>query len=247
MNIPLGSVLFVVIAVSVSSAEIHLEGDISGTKFTPDGNPYIVDKDIIVPAESTVVIPEGCVLLFNTYTGLKVDGRLVVTGREKNPVVFTSIHDLDYDSTNAQLPNPFDWNGIFVTDQSDGSFLNNFHLRYSVYGIKSRSNNVVIQNGVFRQNGQFHFTVDNEIQLVQDDIPFSYGEDEIPPALADLVPVAEGTPDTTAQTRTSPKSRKRRKGFIIGAIATGATAAVVVPVLLLCDDTQNEKNESAGW
>jgi hypothetical protein len=137
--------------------------------------PFVVEKDLFVPEGKQVEIPAGCVFLFSTFTGLIVHGQLKVLGSADKPVVFTSIFDSEYNQASTQLSNPFDWNGILVSPSSAGSYFNNFKLCFSVYGIKSQSKNVVIQNGIFKQNGQFHFTVYDNIQFVQEDIPFSYG------------------------------------------------------------------------
>jgi hypothetical protein len=156
-------------------AETLISGEINSSMFDPAKNPFIVEKDIFVPEGKQVEIPAGCIFLFSTFTGLIVHGQVKVLGSQEKPVVFTSVFDSDYNPASNQLPNPFDWNGILVSTTSAGSYFNNFNLRYSVYGIKSQSQNVVIQNGMFRQNGQFHFTIYENIQFVQDNIPYSYG------------------------------------------------------------------------
>jgi hypothetical protein len=160
---------------AVACGRTPVAGDIHGFAFSKDRSPYVVEKEIVVPGGKTVRIPSGCVLLFSPFTGLRVEGRLIVEGSQDEPVVFTSIHDTTYNPESTQLANPFDWNGIYITKASARSFLNNFELMFSVYGIKSESENIVIQNGIFRQNGQFHFTIDDKIQYVQDNIPFSSG------------------------------------------------------------------------
>ncbi len=226
-------------------AETSISGPIDQVEFTVAGNPYIVESDVTVPAKKTVVIPQGCILLFRSFTGMTIKGRLVVDGKQDKPVVFTSIHDGEYNSSSSQLPNPFDWNGIFIGEESDGAFLNNFHLRYSVYGVKSQSQNVIIQNGVFRQNGQFHFTVNDEIQYVQDNIPFTYGEDEIPPSLADAVP---GSASEQKDSGNEKRGSKRRAFITIGAIGAGvAAAAIIVPVLLLRDGDEEGEEPVSTW
>jgi hypothetical protein len=155
-------------------AETHISGDIRTATLDATGNPYIVDQDVVVPAGKRLTIKEGCILLFKGFTGINVFGQLTVAGSAKQPVVFTSINDGDYNSKSEQLPNPFDWNGILIARESAGAALQNFQLRYSVYGVKSQNTNVTIQSGVFRQNGQFHFTINDKIQYVQDNISFSY-------------------------------------------------------------------------
>jgi len=155
-------------------AETHITGDITGMTFESGGNPYIVEQDILIPAGSKAVIKEGCVFLFKPFTGLTVHGHLLVEGSVEQPVIFSSVNDGDYNQASEQLPNPFDWNGILISRESGTVTFKNFGLRYSVYGIKSQNQNIVIENGLFRQNGQFHFTINDKIQFVQDNIPYSY-------------------------------------------------------------------------
>ena len=166
--------LLLVVGVMTLQAETRLSGEIHSSTLTASGNPYIVDKDISVPAGKQLTVKEGCVFLFNGFTGLAVLGDMSVEGTTDKPVIFTSINDGDFNPKSAQLPNPFDWNGIIVTRESGSVHIQNFQLRYSVYGIKSQNTLMTIQNGVFRQNGQFHFTMDDKIQYVQDNIPYSY-------------------------------------------------------------------------
>ncbi len=206
--------VFLYAAVVFGQSGTSISGDITEITFTVSGSPYIVEQDVLVPAGETVVIPQGCVLLFRSFTGMQVKGRLVVDGKQDKPVVFTSVHDGEFNPESAQLPNPFDWNGIFIAQESDGTFLNNFHLRFSVYGVKSQSQNVIIQNGVFRQNGQFHFTVNDEIQYVQDNIPFSYGDEEeldMPPGLESAKPGADlVSKEPSAKKQGGPEARKKK-------------------------------------
>jgi hypothetical protein len=166
--------LLVILSICPLFAETHITGDITGMTFESGGNPYIVEQDILIPAGNRAVIKEGCVFLFKPFTGLTVHGHLVVEGTQEQPIIFTSINDGEHNPASEQLPNPFDWNGILVTRESGTVSLKYFALRYSVYGIKSQNSNIQIENGQFRQNGQFHFTINDKIQFVQDNIAFSY-------------------------------------------------------------------------
>jgi len=170
------AIIFAAIAAIFISvqAETHISGDIRSASLDASGNPYIIDQDIVVPAGKRLTIKEGCVLLFKGFTGINVSGHLTIAGTTKQPVIFTSINDGDYNTKSEQLPNPFDWNGILIAKESNGAVFQNFQLRYSVYGVKSQTTNVSIQSGIFRQNGQFHFTINDKIQYVQDNISFSY-------------------------------------------------------------------------
>ena len=85
--------LLLIVSVVVFSlcAETRIKGDLTGMNLDESGNPFIVEQDIIVPDGHKVVIKEGCVFLFNPFTGLQVLGELQVKGTQENPVVFTSI------------------------------------------------------------------------------------------------------------------------------------------------------------
>ena len=155
-------------------AETRLSGEIQSASFDASGNPYLVEKDISVPAGKTLTVKEGCVFLFSGFSGLNVSGNLSVEGSAQNPVIFTCVNDGDYNRKSQQLPNPFDWNGIIIAKESGSVHFQNFQLRYSVYGIKSQNTAMTIQNGLFRQNGQFHFTMNDKIQYVQDNISYSF-------------------------------------------------------------------------
>jgi hypothetical protein len=171
---------FIAACVVCISAETHITGNIEGTIFDPSGNPYFVEQDVVVPAGKTAAIKEGCVFLFKNYTGIRVDGKLTVEGTAAKPVVFTSINDGDYNTAAEQLPNSFDWNGIVVSRECQGAYLKNFILKFSVYGIKSQNQNIQIESGVFNQNGQYHFTINDKVQDVKDNLPYSFNVSGMP-------------------------------------------------------------------
>lgn len=182
----------IVIACSLSvSAETHLGDEIGGRIFSPSGNPYIVDQDAVVPKNEQIVIKAGCIFLFKSFTGINVFGSMLVEGTEDNPVVFTSVNDSKYNPEATQLPNAFDWNGIYLAEESGDVKFRNFKLMYSVFGIKSKKDDITLQNGYFKQNGQFHFTINDNIHYVQDNISYSYNVE-----------------DKTEQPKEKPKEKK---------------------------------------
>jgi hypothetical protein len=65
-------------------------------------------------------------------------------------------------------------------------------LSYSVYGIKSRNAGILIEQSVFKRNGQFNFTINEKIQPVTQDAPFTYNP------LKTREPVAVASPVDTA-------------------------------------------------
>jgi hypothetical protein len=159
---------------SAINAETVLGGKIGGMTLDSAGNPYFVIQNAIVPTGKTLKINEGCVFLFKPFTGLTVDGSIEVYGTKEHPVVFTTENDSKYNFNTDQPANPFDWNGIHITDKADNVLFQNFLISYSVFGLKSKFDNLSVENGVFFQNGQFHFTTNEKIQPVQEGFPFSY-------------------------------------------------------------------------
>jgi hypothetical protein len=168
------NMIFLLLAAAIVVAETHITGDISGMTFDTTGNPFIVEQDIMIPAGKQAVFHEGCVFLFKPFSGLHVSGRLDVEGTASKPVVFTSISDGEFYQLSAQLPNPFDWNGILIGRDASECTMVHFLVRYSVYGIKSQSRNIHLKGGLFKANGQFDFAINDQIQLVQPGISFTY-------------------------------------------------------------------------
>ena len=156
------------------AAQTTLSGPLSGMILDSTGNPFIVEKEIVVPKGKSLTINPGCILLFKPFSGLTVNGNCSVLGTSEHPVVFTSANDSAYNKASTQPPNPFDWNGIVVARESGEVVFNYVKVRFSVFGIKSQNPDILISQGIFKQNGQFHFTVNDQIESVQDDLPFSY-------------------------------------------------------------------------
>jgi hypothetical protein len=154
-----------------SFSQTIISGDVSGMIFRSTGNPWIVQENISIPYNGTAIVKSGCIFLFKPFTGVIVNGSFLVEGKPENPVVFTSINN---DEAIMQNPEPFDWNGVLIEKTAQTVNLSNFLIAYSVYGLKSKKENITIKKGIFRQNGQFHFTINDKIQEVLSDIPYNY-------------------------------------------------------------------------
>ncbi len=211
------SLLFV-----LSHSQTHLSGTLQEMELTSEMSPYFIENELTVPEEVTLTIKAGAVLLFKSFTGINIYGNLIVEGTDEQPVVFTSINDATYYKKTDQLPNSFDWNGLYVDETAGAIKLRNFKLMYSVYGIKSQKDDIIIQNGTFKQNGQFHFTINDNIHYVQDNLSYSYRSKEVPkksspaPALAEK----EKEPKPQKAKKEKRKKKKRSRAQIITAISS---------------------------
>jgi hypothetical protein len=173
MNIKAQCLLLALMTLPIN-ATTRLAGELHDTTFTLKGNPYFIDDVITIPKGVKVTIEDGCIFLFNPYTGIDVNGSFVVKGKPKSKVVFTSINDAHYNPTSQVFANAFDWNGITFNLVSDTVLLENFVLSYSVYGVKSMNGRMVIHNGTFKENGQYDCVINETIQKTIADSLFSY-------------------------------------------------------------------------
>jgi hypothetical protein len=198
--------LVVILSVFFSlSAETNIGGNLGGMTLDSTGNPYVVDRDIVIPKGKYLTIKAGCDLMFNPFTGITVQGNLKVDGTQEHPVLFTSINDSTLNHQATQSPDAFDWNGILVTKESGDVEVRFANLRYSVYGIKCQNPDILIMQSVFRQNGQYHFTINDKIQKVPENEPFSYNISKTKPTVSTggsgIPPKGSGVSQTPSQKR----------------------------------------------
>ncbi len=237
-------VLFLVIFASGETliAATHVSGDIGGRTFEPSGNPYVIDQDVIVPKNTMVVLKAGTVFLFTSFTGITVYGSLLVEGTMASPVIFSSINDANQNPAATQLPNAFDWNGIYVSEESGDVKFRNFHLMFSVFGIKSKKDQITIQNGQFKQNGQFHFTINDNIHYVQDNISYSYNVDKSAPGANSNKPRRKVVKEKAPREK-KPELQGRRVAAISALSIGGITGITFVITGVKALRYQNDMNE----
>jgi hypothetical protein len=169
------------ICLSTSNARTEVSGTVSAMTILSDGNPIIVKENLIIPKNGHITIAKGCKLFFKPFTGIIVEGSLSIEGTPEERVLFTSINDSLSPEKTGQTANPFDWNGILITQQAQNISLKNFIIKYSVYGLKSQNANMTIDNGIFNGNGQFNCTVNDKILPVVDNLAFHYGNERQDP------------------------------------------------------------------
>jgi|GEM_PF-920643 len=207
----------------VVTAQTVLKGDIGGLILEERGNPYFVEKDVTIPRETETVIKAGVVILFHSFSTLFVEGSFLVEGTKEKPVVFTSVNNPDYNLKAEQAPQSFDWNGIEIRETAQTIKMRNFLVSYTVFGIKSRKEDIVLINGVFSQNGQFNLTIQDKIILVQDMLSYSFNSKDEPEEKPDTVIIRDtsGAKHPYAPRRMlSPAERKLRT---VSFVALGTT------------------------
>jgi hypothetical protein len=175
MRIFLVTSIIVSLFLTHASAETHLSGAVGNTTLDSAKSPYIIDKDIVVPAGQQLTIQPGTALLFSPYTGITVFGSLKVNGTQDRPVLFSSVKDTIFNKNKEDAPAPFDWNGITIDEQAGDIHLKCARISYSTYGIKCQYPGIVIEQSIFRHNGQFSFTLKETLQKVPENLPYSYG------------------------------------------------------------------------
>lgn len=182
-----------------------------------NAKPYLVISDIEVPADQTVSIEPGVVMLFRDFTGLHVQGKLVALGTRKAPIVFTSEFDTTYNKSDDNVPNPFDWNGIYIHSGGIGTSIEYCKIFYSVYGIKSDTKYIRINPAQFRNNGKSDFTLEGK-QITTGKEPYSY--------ILDMKDASvDGVPVTILRDPLAPKRNTFRYTGLTAALG-GAAGAV---------------------
>lgn len=169
------TLLFIALPVSQAQQLVSLDEAKQLNGVLPDlieKGIYLITGDVFVSPGSTVSIQAGTIFLFKEFTGMHVQGALYAIGTENEPLVFTSANDSTYILNSAVKAAPFDWNGIDVYDGAIGTTLNNCRFQYSVYGVRSQTEYVKLENVRFSSNGKSDFSVKEERKEITD--PYSY-------------------------------------------------------------------------
>jgi hypothetical protein len=226
------------------SATTLIGGDIHDIAFAESANPYVVEQDAFVPEGKSLAIPAGVVFMFKPFTGLRIDGSLEVKGTSDKPVVFTSINDSKHGPATEQLPNPFDWNGVQINATSKSAVFRHAHVMFGVFGVNSQTPGVALDNCVFAQNGQFHFKAADQLQYVQDRIPYSFNVASAQTTTAKPVVSTTSAKDPwTAKTDDTPRSARVFRYVCLGA---GVVGAGLGTLFLIQANQAEEERESAA-
>jgi hypothetical protein len=163
---------------------------LSVLSFALGGDRQIVTKDIIVGVGDTLFITPGSDYLFNGYTGIIIKGHLRAIGTKTESIAFASVADTTGGGSG------FDWNGIEITASGSAEFAYCL-IANATSGITAdKANNLILDNCIFKNNGQWHLSVGGEIQPVKDGQP--YTAMPATPAIPTPAELAATTPPPTA-------------------------------------------------
>jgi hypothetical protein len=87
--------------------------------------------------------------------------------------VFTSEFDRVFAPGSSRDANPYDWDGIYISNEGFGTRMANCHIDYSVYGLVSETKFIRLEAIRFRNNGKKTVVVDQD-ELETADAPFEY-------------------------------------------------------------------------
>ena len=130
-----------------SASAIIVSGNVSGN--WSNNNTYIVNGDIFIPQNQTLIIEPGTEIRFNGYFSLIVNGTLKAIGTENNRITFTS---------NNTNPGHNDWNQIRFTYLSASSEINHCIIEYGhlpdfdATGLIEIAGGVTILNSIIRHS-----------------------------------------------------------------------------------------------
>lgn len=129
--LPVFILAFLVFLNTSSFAQTNVPGgDVSGT-WELANSPYIIDDNITIPNDSTLIIKPGVLIEFQGHYSLKVLGRLLAIGTEEDSILFTVSDTTGFSVPDTSLGS---WNGIRFIDtplNNDSSKIVHCCLEYS--------------------------------------------------------------------------------------------------------------------
>ncbi|UCF64454.1 MAG: hypothetical protein JSW33_01095, partial [bacterium] len=105
-------------------------GDVSGS-WPISGSPYLIQGDILIPADSTLTIEPGVTVEFQGHYTLNVQGRLLAIGAENDTILFTVSDTSGFSNPDTSLGG---WNSIRFIDTPSNNDSSKFNFCRFQYG-----------------------------------------------------------------------------------------------------------------
>ena len=129
-------------ALDAVKATIIMDDELSG-KLTRDKSPYLFVKNVVVPANATLIVePGGTLLMGGDYISFVVFGQVMMNGTADAPIIIRSA---------KKEPNAWDWDRIYIRGASR-SYFSYCRISHSNFGIHADNGNVTLTNCVFENN-----------------------------------------------------------------------------------------------
>jgi len=122
-------IFILLLSFNTNAQKSILSGEVFGT-WTSDNSPYLIEGNIVVPNDSTLIIEPGVTVQFQGYFSLDVQGRLLALGTESDSIYF-----IVNDTTGFSIPDTTlgGWNGIQFIDtpvENDTSKISYCNIQY---------------------------------------------------------------------------------------------------------------------
>ncbi|MBC8526504.1 MAG: right-handed parallel beta-helix repeat-containing protein [Candidatus Cloacimonetes bacterium] len=140
---------------TISFADTHIPGgDVSGI-WTYANSPYIIDGEINIPVDSTLIIEPGIDVIFSEHYKFKIYGRILAEGTANDTIVFTAQdtttgwHSLRFHDTTT---NGQDSSKVIFCKLEYGKATGNYQDRYGGSICCNNSSDILIKNCLIKEN-----------------------------------------------------------------------------------------------
>ena len=148
-------ILILTICLSLFAETVIPAGEVSGV-WDLEGSPYLIDGDIIIPNESSLVIEPGVDVIFNGFYNLTIYGVINAIGNETEYINFTVADTTNWNNFEADEGK---WNGITMIGNGGDQESSNFDFCTFSYSkaeaggaVRTNFKNVSFQNSTFYRN-----------------------------------------------------------------------------------------------
>jgi len=123
------SFFYLFIAGNIHSQTIIFEEEVKGT-WTKANSPYVILRDVTVPADTVLIIEPGVTVQFAAGLGMTVEGSLLASGDKNDRILFTSA-----DTVSVKNDPDVGWKGILIQGENpDTSLIENCIVQYVYTG-----------------------------------------------------------------------------------------------------------------
>lgn len=203
------TIIFIfIISTFTNAVGVEVSGIQSGVWRFSD-SPYIITGDIQILQGMTLTIEPGVVAKFSRNTGIRVEGTLVALGRNGRRIVFTSINDNEFGTTDQMstiLPTKQDWMGILFSASSGSSSKMDYCIvRYSQAGVSAANAKPLLSHIIFADCSNKQIIINGRPVAIEPGVELDYNNaaDVAAPVALSETSVSQTGSEAKAETDTS--------------------------------------------